>query len=155
MLIDPAIYVVAPFSFAENVADLRIQPPLDVNPRTHDHRPVAGQAEVLGGVCGDVGGGDEEALPPRRHGRRGARPQFQFREEIGRVVDGDLAFGFGAGALLSVDLLFVAANLTELVHGAWVPLLIGATAFTIMTTWQRGSDLVNPAGAASAGRGTS
>ena len=37
-----------------------------------------------------------------------------------------------------VDLLFVAANLTKLVHGAWLPLLIGLTAFTVMTTWQRG-----------------
>ncbi len=30
----------------------------------------------------------------------------------------------GAGALLAVDLLFLAANLTKLVHGAWLPLLI-------------------------------
>lgn len=44
----------------------------------------------------------------------------------------------GATALLSVDLLFVAANLTKLIHGAWLPLLIGLTAFTIMTTWQHG-----------------
>ncbi|WP_327686119.1 potassium transporter Kup [Streptomyces sp. NBC_00467] len=48
----------------------------------------------------------------------------------------------GAGALLLVDLLFVAANLTKLVHGAWLPLLIGLTAFTVMTTWQRGRELV-------------
>jgi KUP system potassium uptake protein len=50
--------------------------------------------------------------------------------------------GLGAGALLLVDLLFVAANLTKLVHGAWLPLLIGLTAFTIMTTWQRGREIV-------------
>ncbi len=30
----------------------------------------------------------------------------------------------GGGALLAVDLMFVAANLTKLVHGAWLPLLI-------------------------------
>ncbi|MFE0254797.1 potassium transporter Kup [Streptomyces sp. NPDC059010] len=48
----------------------------------------------------------------------------------------------GAGVLLFVDLLFVAANLTKLVHGAWLPLLIGLTAFTVMTTWQRGRQLV-------------
>ncbi len=48
----------------------------------------------------------------------------------------------GAIVLLSVDLLFVAANATKLVHGAWLPLLIGLTAFTIMTTWQRGRDIV-------------
>jgi KUP system potassium uptake protein len=48
----------------------------------------------------------------------------------------------GAGALLTVDLLFLAANLTKLVHGAWLPLLIGVTAFTVMTTWARGRELV-------------
>jgi KUP system potassium uptake protein len=49
----------------------------------------------------------------------------------------------GGGAfLLLVDLLFVAANLTKLVHGAWLPLLIGLTAFTVMTTWQRGRKMV-------------
>ncbi|MFB9691110.1 potassium transporter Kup [Amycolatopsis plumensis] len=50
--------------------------------------------------------------------------------------------GLGASVLLLVDLLFVAANLTKLVHGAWLPLLIGLTAFTIMTTWQRGRRIV-------------
>ncbi|MET8847451.1 potassium transporter Kup [Amycolatopsis sp. NPDC004625] len=50
--------------------------------------------------------------------------------------------GLGATVLLVVDLLFVAANLTKLVHGAWLPLLIGLTAFTIMTTWQRGRRIV-------------
>ncbi|WP_431921795.1 potassium transporter Kup [Nonomuraea jabiensis] len=50
--------------------------------------------------------------------------------------------GLGATVLLAVDLLFVAANLTKLVHGAWLPLLIGMTAFTVMTTWQRGREIV-------------
>jgi KUP system potassium uptake protein len=48
----------------------------------------------------------------------------------------------GAAPLLLVDLLFVAANLTKLVHGAWLPLLIGVTAFAVMTTWQRGREIV-------------
>ncbi|MEV8096479.1 potassium transporter Kup [Kitasatospora sp. NPDC085879] len=48
----------------------------------------------------------------------------------------------GATLLLFVDLLFVAANATKLFHGAWLPLLIGVTAFTVMTTWQRGRQLV-------------
>src|SRR6185369_8919864 len=47
--------------------------------------------------------------------------------------------------LLTIDLLFVAANLTKLVHGAWLPLLIGLTAFTVMTTWQRGREIVTRA----------
>jgi KUP system potassium uptake protein len=44
-----------------------------------------------------------------------------------------------------VDLLFLAANLTKLVHGAWLPLLIGLTAFTVMTTWQQGRQVVTAA----------
>ena len=48
----------------------------------------------------------------------------------------------GAVFLLSVDLLFFAANLTKLVSGAWLPLLIAIAAFTVMTTWQRGRELV-------------
>ncbi|TQS43056.1 potassium transporter Kup [Cryptosporangium phraense] len=48
----------------------------------------------------------------------------------------------GATVLLLIDLLFVAANLTKIVHGAWLPLLIALTAFTIMTTWQRGRAIV-------------
>ncbi|MFC3741596.1 potassium transporter Kup [Paractinoplanes deccanensis] len=50
--------------------------------------------------------------------------------------------GAGAGVLLLVDLLFVAANLTKLAHGAWLPLLIALTAFTLMTTWQKGRRIV-------------
>jgi KUP system potassium uptake protein len=48
----------------------------------------------------------------------------------------------GGGALLFVDLIFVAANLTKLVHGAWLPLVIGVAAFVVMTTWQRGREVV-------------
>jgi KUP system potassium uptake protein len=48
----------------------------------------------------------------------------------------------GAVCLLSVDLLFLAANLTKLIHGAWLPLLIALLVFTVLTTWQRGRALV-------------
>ena len=48
----------------------------------------------------------------------------------------------GAGALLTVDLLFLAANMTKIAHGAWLPLLIAVTVFTVLTTWQRGRELV-------------
>jgi KUP system potassium uptake protein len=50
----------------------------------------------------------------------------------------------GAVVLL-VDLLFLGANLTKLVHGAWLPLAIAVVAFVIMTTWQRGRQLVTSA----------
>ena len=48
----------------------------------------------------------------------------------------------GGVVLLTVDLLFFAANLTKIFHGAWLPLLIGLVAFTVMTTWKRGRELV-------------
>jgi KUP system potassium uptake protein len=48
----------------------------------------------------------------------------------------------GGGVLIAIDLLFFAANLTKLTHGAWFPLLIGLVVFTIFTTWQRGRALV-------------
>ena len=48
----------------------------------------------------------------------------------------------GGGGLLAVDLLFLAANLTKLAHGAWLPLLIALVTFTVLTTWQRGRALV-------------
>lgn len=51
----------------------------------------------------------------------------------------------GGAALLFVDLMFFAANMTKFVHGAWLPLLIAIVAFTIMTTWQRGRVLVTDA----------
>jgi KUP system potassium uptake protein len=51
----------------------------------------------------------------------------------------------GGGCLLSVDLMFFAANLTKLAHGAWLPLLIGLVAFTVMTTWQHGRGIVTRA----------
>jgi KUP system potassium uptake protein len=47
-----------------------------------------------------------------------------------------------AAVILAVDLLFFAANLTKLVSGAWFPLLIAIVAFTVLTTWQRGRQLV-------------
>ncbi|MGY2119266.1 potassium transporter Kup [Nocardia gipuzkoensis] len=51
----------------------------------------------------------------------------------------------GGVLLLAVDGMFLAANLTKLVHGAWLPLLIGLTAFTVMITWARGRVIVTRA----------
>ncbi|MBO0804488.1 MAG: KUP/HAK/KT family potassium transporter [Nocardiopsaceae bacterium] len=44
----------------------------------------------------------------------------------------------GAAPLLVVDLLFFAANMIKLLHGAWLPLLVGVVVFTVLTTWQKG-----------------
>ncbi|WP_026343561.1 potassium transporter Kup [Nocardia sp. BMG111209] len=48
----------------------------------------------------------------------------------------------GAAPLLTVDLLFLAANVTKFAHGGWVPLLIAAVVFVVLTTWQRGREIV-------------
>jgi KUP system potassium uptake protein len=48
-----------------------------------------------------------------------------------------------AAAFLAFDLLFLSANLTKLTHGAWFPLLVGLAIFTVLTTWQRGRELVS------------
>jgi KUP system potassium uptake protein len=61
--------------------------------------------------------------------------RFQWRWPLWIVVP-------AAAVLLTVDLLFFAANLTKLVHGAWLPLLIALAVFTVMTTWQKGRELV-------------
>ena len=44
--------------------------------------------------------------------------------------------------LLVVDVVFFVANLLKIAAGGYVPLLIGAALFFIMTTWRRGTDLL-------------
>jgi len=39
---------------------------------------------------------------------------------------------------LAVDLAFLGANLAKLLHGGWLPLLIGTAVFAVMTTWRTG-----------------
>jgi KUP system potassium uptake protein len=41
-----------------------------------------------------------------------------------------------------VELTFLAANLSKVAHGGWLPLLIAAVVFTVMTTWRRGREIV-------------
>ncbi len=52
------------------------------------------------------------------------------------------AVALGGGVALVIEGLFLAANLTKIVSGAWLPLLIGVLLFTVMTTWQIGRRLV-------------
>ncbi|MGD0721282.1 MAG: potassium transporter Kup [Roseiarcus sp.] len=44
---------------------------------------------------------------------------------------------------LSVDVSFLIANLSKVLEGGWVPLLLGATSFTLMWTWARGSAILS------------
>ncbi len=48
----------------------------------------------------------------------------------------------GATAFLTVDLTFFAANLPKVLHGGWFPLLIALIVFIVLTTWQRGREIV-------------
>lgn len=40
------------------------------------------------------------------------------------------------------EITYFSANLTKVTHGGWLPLLIGLTVFTLMTTWERGREIV-------------
>ena len=60
-----------------------------------------------------------------------------------RVWKWNLALvGLVAGALLLVDLTFFAANALKIPEGGWVPLLVAAAIYTLMTTWRMGRRLV-------------
>ncbi len=43
---------------------------------------------------------------------------------------------------LCIDLGYLGANLVTIPQGGWLPLLIGACLFTVMTTWRRGATLL-------------
>ncbi len=46
------------------------------------------------------------------------------------------------GVLLLIDGAYFASNLTKIPDGGWFPLLVGAIAFTLLTTWARGRHLM-------------
>ena len=48
----------------------------------------------------------------------------------------------GAVAFLIVDLGFLSANLTKILDGGWIPILVGVGVFTVLMTWQRGRTIV-------------
>ncbi|WP_445148098.1 potassium transporter Kup [Baekduia sp. Peel2402] len=48
----------------------------------------------------------------------------------------------GCALFLLVDLTYFAANLPKVVHGGWFPLLIALVIFGVLTTWQRGREIV-------------
>ena len=47
-----------------------------------------------------------------------------------------------AVAFGGVEATFLAANLSKVLHGGWLPLLIAIVLFTVMTTWRRGREIV-------------
>jgi KUP system potassium uptake protein len=46
------------------------------------------------------------------------------------------------GVFLAADLAFFGANALKIAHGGWVPLLLGASFFTVMATWRRGREIL-------------
>ncbi|MCW2984014.1 MAG: potassium transporter [Conexibacter sp.] len=48
----------------------------------------------------------------------------------------------GCAAFLLVDLTYFAANLPKVLHGGWFPLLIAGLIFVVLTTWQKGREIV-------------
>jgi KUP system potassium uptake protein len=48
----------------------------------------------------------------------------------------------GAAFFLLVDLTFFAANLPKVLHGGWFPLVIALLIFVVLTTWQKGREIV-------------
>ncbi len=49
-----------------------------------------------------------------------------------------LAFIF----FLSIDIVFMTANLTKISDGGWFPLVLAVAVFTLMTTWKRGRQIL-------------
>jgi KUP system potassium uptake protein len=46
------------------------------------------------------------------------------------------------GIFLTIDLAFFGANALKIMHGGWLPLVIGGILFTLMTTWKTGRRIV-------------
>ena len=46
------------------------------------------------------------------------------------------------GVLAVVDAMFFISNSLKILDGGWFPLLVGAIAFTLMSTWRRGRELI-------------
>ena len=47
-----------------------------------------------------------------------------------------------AGSFLVVELAFLFANVPKIINGGWLPIVIGAVLFTLMTTWKAGRQIV-------------
>lgn len=61
------------------------------------------------------------------------------RERAGRSLPAAIALLLG---FLAIDLGFLGSNLLKIPDGGWLPVLIGVTVFTIMTTWRKGASLL-------------
>jgi KUP system potassium uptake protein len=65
---------------------------------------------------------------------------------VARVLKGAASWKVAVGAVvfLTTETAFFAANLTKVVHGGWLPLLVATFVFTVLSTWRRGRAIVTP-----------
>jgi KUP system potassium uptake protein len=61
--------------------------------------------------------------------------RLRWKAPMWKIVVGALGFG-------TLELAFFAANLTKILHGAWLPLVVGFSIFTLLETWQAGRVIV-------------
>jgi KUP system potassium uptake protein len=61
---------------------------------------------------------------------------------VARFLWGKPLWMIFAGVLtfVTVDVLFLAANLPKITHGGWFPLLVAAAVLVVLTTWDRGRE---------------
>jgi len=64
---------------------------------------------------------------------------FVLKNRLGRSM---LTASLIAGAFLSIDLLFFAANALKIVQGGWFPLVLAVAIVAVMTTWATGRRLL-------------
>ncbi|MEF2977643.1 potassium transporter Kup [Subtercola sp. YIM 133946] len=55
---------------------------------------------------------------------------------------GPLKIGAAALVFGGLELTFLSANLSKILHGGWVPLIVAFAVIVVMTTWRRGRELV-------------
>ena len=48
-----------------------------------------------------------------------------------------------AAIFLTIDGLFLSSSLSKLLHGAWFPIVIAITGFTLLTTWYKGHSIIS------------
>ncbi|MCX7148255.1 MAG: KUP/HAK/KT family potassium transporter, partial [Rhodocyclales bacterium] len=63
-----------------------------------------------------------------------ARRQWGWRRRLALPV---------FGALLALDLTFLAANSTKILDGGWFPLVFGGMVYLLLTTWKAGRELLD------------
>ncbi|MGD8167287.1 potassium transporter Kup [Herbiconiux sp. P16] len=55
---------------------------------------------------------------------------------------GPLKIGIAAVVFGGLEVTFLSANLSKVLHGGWMPLIVAAAVIVVMTTWRRGRELV-------------